>query len=54
VLELKVKFDKQIPKLVDNFSKDKKVLNSLKQKKNYFISILKENLNPTLNKSWEW
>lgn len=48
------KFDNQIIKLVNNFPKDKKFLISLKETKDYFIAIFKENPNPTLNKSWEW
>ena len=47
-------FDNQIPKLVDNFPKNKKILISLKQTKNNILAILKENPNPTSNKRWEW
>ena len=47
-------FDKQIPKLVNNFPKNKKILISLKKTKNYVLAILKENLKPTSNKRWEW
>ena len=63
MLELKVKFnkkislkefDKQIPKLVNNFPKNKKILISLKQTKNNVLAILKENPNPSSNKRWEW
>ena len=48
------KFDNQIIKLVDNFPKDKKILISLKETKDYFIAKLKENPNPKSNKRWEW
>ena len=63
MLELKAKFnkkislkdfDKQIPKLVDNFPKNKKILISLKQTKNNVLVILRENPNPISNKLWEW
>jgi hypothetical protein len=47
-------FDKQIAKLVINFPKDKKILISLKETKDYFIAILKKNPNPTTNKRFEW
>lgn len=47
-------FDKQIPKLVNNFPKNKKILISLKQTKNNVLAILIENPNPTSNKRWEW
>ena len=47
-------FDKQIPKLVNNFPKNKKILISLKKTKNNVLAILKENPNPTSNKRWEW
>lgn len=47
-------FDKQIPKLVNNFPKNKKILISLKKTKNYVLTILKENPNPISNKRWEW
>ena len=47
-------FDKQIIKLVDNFSKDKKILINLNETKNNVLAILKENPNPTSNKRWEW
>ncbi|WP_440634909.1 hypothetical protein [Candidatus Pelagibacter sp. HIMB1746] len=63
MLELEVKFnrkisikefDNQIIKLVNNFPKDKKILISLKDTKDYFIAIFKENPNTTTNKRWEW
>ncbi|WP_440928784.1 hypothetical protein [Candidatus Pelagibacter sp.] len=63
MLELEVKFnrkisirefDNQIIKLVNNFPKDKKILINLKETKDYFIAIFKENPNPTTNKRWEW
>ena len=47
-------FDKQIPKLVDNFPKNTKIVIGLKQTKNYVLAIFKENPNPTSNKRWEW
>jgi len=47
-------FDKQIPKLVNNFPKNKKILINLRQTKNNVLAILKENPNPTSNKRWEW
>lgn len=47
-------FDKQIPKLVNNFPKSTKIVISLKQTKNNVIAILKENPNSTSNKRWEW
>ena len=46
-------FDEKITKLVDNFTKDKKILIILKETKNYFVAILKESLNPKSNKRWE-
>ena len=63
MIELKVKFDKkiplkefdkQIPKLVNNFPKNKKILINLRQNKNNVLAILIENPNPTSNKRWEW
>lgn len=47
-------FDKQIPKLVNNFPKSTKILISLKQNKNNVLAILKENPKPISNKRWEW
>ena len=47
-------FDKQIPKLVNNFPKNIKIQINLIQTKNNVIAILKENPNPTSNKRWEW
>ena len=47
-------FDKQIPKLVNNFPKSTKIVIILKQTKNNVVAILKENPNPTSNKHWDW
>ena len=47
-------FDKQIPKLVNNFPRNKKILINLRQTKNNVLVILKENPNPISNKHWEW
>ena len=47
-------FDKQIPKLVNNFPKNIKIQINLRQTKNNVIAILKENPNPISNKRWEW
>ena len=47
-------FDKQIPKLVNNFPKSTKIVISLKQNKNTVLAIFKENPKPISNKRWEW
>ena len=63
MIELKVKFDKkislkefdkQIPKLVDNFPSDISVLIKLVVKYNFIEAILKENPNKFAVERWEW
>lgn len=47
-------FDKQIPKLVENFPSDISVLIKLRIKEDYIESILTENPNKNTKERWKW
>ncbi len=47
-------FDKQIPKLIDNFPKDISILIKVRIKKDFIEVKLSENPNEKSIKRWEW
>lgn len=47
-------FDKQIPKLVENFPVDISVLITVRIKKNHIEAILSKNPNQKIQERWKW